>query len=284
MIKLMDVSVETAAKAASFGMAFSPSGVPSSACLPLPEFLSKFDSMEMPVEILELKDAAKHLAGAINGFQYFHAGSVIDPEVAKNLPRSSESLYQEFADYAEKIFPLLAEKGIRTVSFDPGMNAILNDPSSAASVMRLLRMIESAVLRSNIQILLPFSLPYAGKETPDDMVHFLRSSMIPGLKVRLDIHPHKIPPGAMNPDSLAGTLLLEVKSLMIRYDAGAGNFPVAEHILPWVKKLYSIGMHGPFFSAPSGIPFDRFAHEAEIWAEIIKGLRNSQDKIKNPVK
>ena len=275
MIGLPEVSLETAANAASFGIALSPLGSASSVSLPFPEYLSKFDAIEIPVEILELKDASKHLAGAINGFQYFHAGSVIDPGVAKNLPRASESLYQEFADYAEKIFPLLAEKGVRTVSFDPGMNTILNDPSSSASVMRLLRMIAPAALRSNIRLLLPFSLPCLEKETPDDMVRFLRSAMIPSLKVRLDIHPHKIPRGSMDPEKLAGTLLLEVKSLMIRYDAGAGNYPVAEHILPWVKKLYSYGMHGPFFSAPSGIPFDRLPHEAEIWNGIIRELQKT---------
>ena len=273
MIGLPQISPETAVNAASFGMAVSPLGSASSVPLPFPEYLSKFDAIEIPVEILELKGASKHLAGAINGFQYFHAGSVIDPGVAKNLPRASESLYQEFADYAGKIFPFLAEKGIRTVSFDPGMNAVLNDPSASAAVMRLLKMIEPAALCNDIRLLLPFSLPCLEKETPDDMVRFLRSAMIPGLKVRLDIHPHTIPRDAMDPEKLAGTLLLEVKSLLIRYDAGAGNFPVAEHILPWVKKLYSYGMHGPFFSAPSGIPFDRLPHEAEIWSGIIRELQ-----------
>lgn len=278
MIRLPEPSVKTAAEAASFGMAVSPLGVPSSEYLPIPEFLRKFDSIEIPVEILELKDASKHLAGAINGFQYFHAGSVIDPEVAKNLSRASKSLYQEFADYAEKIFPILTEKGIRTVSFDPGMNAVLNDPEAAASVLRLFRMIAPAVLRSGIQLLLPFALPCLDKETPDDMVRFLRSSMIPGLKVRLDIYPHKIPRSEMEPSVLAGTLLFEVKSLMIRYDAGAGNFPVAEHLVPWLVKLYSRGMHGPFFSAPAGIPFDRLPREAEIWYGIVNELRKNSKK------
>ena len=89
MITLSRCSLDAIAGAASFGMAFAASGMTASNCFSCPELFKQFDSVEFPVEILELKEASKLLAGAINWFQYLHIGSIIDAEVARNLPYAS---------------------------------------------------------------------------------------------------------------------------------------------------------------------------------------------------
>lgn len=274
MIALARPPFHEIASNASFGMAFAASGVPVQRILDFSELLKGFRAVEFPVEILELKEASKLLAGAINGFQYLHIGSIIDREVACNLPYASESLYSEFAVYTEKIMSLLGSIGIQTVTFDPGMNSVLTDPRTLASALRMLNLIAPVLQRTGITLLLPFSLPCRGKETPEKLVEFLRTSMIPNLKVRLDIHPHDIPRGRTLPDQLAGTLLLEVKSVLFRYDADSGNVLIPEHVKVWIERFHALGFHGPFMAAPASGGAGRFLHEADAWSALINTLRS----------
>ena len=277
MIESVRPPLSGIASKASFGMAFAASGVPVRNIPEYSESLRGFEAVEFPVEILELKEASKLLAGAINGFQYLHIGSIIDREVACNLPYASESLYDEFAAYTEKIVSLLDSIGIHTVTFDPGMNSVLTDSRTLASTLRILKLIAPVLQRTGIVLLLPFSLPCRGKETPAMLTDFLRTSMIPNLKVRLDIHPHEIPRERMLPDRLAGTLLLEVRSVLFRYDADSGNTLVPEHVKPWIERLHLLGFHGPFMAAPALSGAGRFLHEADEWSALIHTLRTETE-------
>ena len=277
MIASVRPPLSVIASGASFGMALAASGVPVRKIAESLESLKGFDAVEFPVEILELKEASKLLAGAINGFQFFQIGSIIDREVACNLPYASESLYSEFAVYTEKIVQLLDAIGIHTVTFDPGMNSVLTDPRTLASTLRLLKLIAPVLQRTGTVLLLPFSLPCRGKETPEMLTRFLRASMIPNLKVRLDIHPHEIPRERTLPDRLAGTLLLEVRSVLFRYDADAGNMLIPEHVKPWLERFHPLGFHGPFMAAPVSAGAGRFSHEADEWSALIHTLRTETE-------
>ena len=261
----------------SFGMALAASGLPVRNIMVCSDSLKEFDAVEFPVEILELKEASRLLAGAINGFQYLHIGSIIDREVACNLPYASESLYNEFAAYTEKIVHLLDSIGIHTVTFDPGMNSVLTDPRTLASMLRMLKLIAPVLQRTGVVLLLPFSLPCRGKETPEMLIDFLRASMIPNLKVRLDIHPLEISRVRTLPDRLAGTLLLEVRSVLFRYDADSGNVLIPEHVKPWIEALHPLGFRGPFMAAPASSGAERFPHEADEWSALIHTLRTETE-------
>ncbi len=262
---------------ATFGMALAASGVPVGKIVDWLDTLKGFEALELPVEILERKEASKLLAGAINGFQSLHIGSVIDREVARNLPYASESLYDEFAAYTEKIVSLLASIGIETATFDPGMNSVLTDSRTLASTMRLLKLIAPVLERTGMTLLLPFSLPCRGRETAAALNAFLRASMIPNLKVRLDIHPHEIPRERTDPDRLAGPLLLEVRSVLFRYDADAGNLLIPEHVSPWMERLAPLGFHGPFLAAPVSSGAGRLLLEADAWSALITTLRTETE-------
>ena len=78
MIASVRPPLSVIASGASFGMALAASGVPVRKIAESLESLKGFDAVEFPVEILELKEASRLLAGAINGFQYLHIGSIID--------------------------------------------------------------------------------------------------------------------------------------------------------------------------------------------------------------
>ena len=82
-------------------------------------------------------------------------------------------------------------------------------------------------------LLLPFTLPCADPETPARFIQLLRRSMIPQLKLRLDLHLAALPPDA-SPRDLAGTLLQEVRSVFLRWNADSGEFPGKEQIAPWL--------------------------------------------------
>ena len=181
------------AAGSAFGMAYAAAGVPASKLADCLAFPDKFSAIELPAETLELKEASYLLARVLRSYKLVQTGSIIDSDVARNLPFSSESLFQEFAAYTEKLLTLFHSIGIRTVTFDPHMNNVLGDERALNSMLRLLRLIAPVLNRTGITLLLPISLPCADSAQPVRLIRFLRESMIPELKVRLDINPHEIP-------------------------------------------------------------------------------------------
>ena len=83
MMRIMPGIPEIAAEA-SFGMALAAAGVPAEKlgdCL----FLSdSFSAVELPVELLERKEASYLLARALRGCRMVQIGSIIDGNVARN--------------------------------------------------------------------------------------------------------------------------------------------------------------------------------------------------------
>ena len=272
MKRILPALPEIAAEA-SFGMALASSGVPVDKLADFLVLPDAFSAVELPVELLERKEASYLLARVLRGFRSVQIGSIIDSDVARNLPFSSESLFQEFAAYTEKMLTLFHSIGIRTVTFDPRMNDILNDSRTLNATLHLLKLIAPVLNRTGMTLLLPFSLPCADSELPGRLVQFLRRSMIPELKVRLDIKPHEIPRKLTVPSVLAGTLLLEVRSVLFRYDADAGNVLLPAHLLPWLEALGIRGFSGSWLVAPSSKDAARLPAEALHFADVLEELR-----------
>ena len=270
MMRIMPGIPEIAAEA-SFGMALAAAGVSAEKlgdCL----FLSdSFSAVELPVELLERKEASYLLARALRGCRMVQIGNV-----ARNLPFSSESLFQEFAAYTEKVLTLFHSIGIRTVTFDPGMNEILGDDRMLNATLHLLHLIAPVLNRTGMTLLLPFTLPCADPELPARLVRFLRRSMIPELKVRLDIQSHEIPRKRTVPSVLAGTLLLEVRSILFRYDADAGNILLADHLLSWLEAMSALAFSGSWLAAPVSKGAVRFPAEALRFSALLEELRKKE--------
>lgn len=260
------------AAGSAFGMAYAAASVPASKLADCLAFPDKFSAIELPAEMLELKEASYLLARVLRSYKLVQTGSIIDSNVARNLPFSSESLFQEFAAYTEKLLTLFHSIGIRTATFDPYMNNILGDERALNSMQRLLRLIAPVLNRTGITLLLPFSLPCADSAQPVRLIRFLRESMIPELKVRLDINPHEIPRSLTVPSTLAGTLLLEVRSILFRYDADSGNILLADHLLPWLEAMNHYGFDGSWLAAPVSLGAGRFPVETESFSELVKQL------------
>ena len=275
MMRIMPGIPEIAAEA-SFGMALAAAGVPAEKlgdCL----FLSdSFSAVELPVELLERKEASYLLARALRGCRMVQIGSIIDGDVARNLPFSSESLFQEFAAYTEKVLTLFHSIGIRTLTFDPGMNELLGDDRMLNATLHLLHLIAPVLNRTGMTLLLPFTLPCADPELPARLVRFLRRSMIPELKVRLDIQSHEIPRKRTVPSVLAGTLLLEVRSILFRYDADAGNILLTDHLLPWLEAMSALAFSGSWLAAPVSKGAVRFPAEALRFSALLEELRKKE--------
>lgn len=271
MKRIVPAVAEFAAGSA-FGIAYAAAGVPASRLADSLVFSDVFSAIELPAETLELKEASSLLARVLRSHRLVQTGSIIDSDVARNLPFASESLFQEFAAYTEKLLMLFHSIGIRTVTFDPRMNDILDDERALNSMLRLLRLIAPVLNRTGITLLLPFPLPCPDSVRPMRLIRFLRESMIPELKVRLDINPHEIPRSQTVPSTLAGTLLLEVRSILFRYDADSGNILLADHLLPWLEAMNHYGFDGSWLAAPASSGAGRLPAETESFSKLIKQL------------
>ncbi len=272
MKKITQPLHETVASS-SFGMAYASAGVPTEKIADYMAQPDSFSAIEIPVEILEQQEASYLLARALRKHKNVQMGSIIDINIARNLPYSSESLFQEFAAYAEKILMLFDSIGIRTVTFDPNMNDILNDERILNSMLHLLKLIAPVLNKTGITLLLPFTLPCAEPEMPGKLIQFLRRSMIPELKVRLDIKPHEIPRKLTVPSVLAGTLLLEVRSILFRYDADSGNVLLADHLAPWLETMNNYGFSGSYLCAPHSRNAEHFSTEADYFSNLTEQMK-----------
>ena len=134
--------------------------------------------------------------------------------------------------------------------------------------LTILRGIAYHLESHSFTLLIPFSVPSASPEIMEQAVRFFRKTLLPWVKLRLDIHAHELTPG-FSPEALAGDLFSEVRSIRFMYLADSGNVLIPEHIQPWLTALARYGFRGPCFFAPmastlNGLPAWITANESLV--------------------
>ena len=259
-MRRIERTVPEIAADSAFGIACGVSEIPSENLAELfqPEH---FSAIELPAVLLETESAPELIAKALDSFEDVQVGTIASlPE--EDLP---DPLLREFAERTGRLLAGLAEAGIHTAALD------FSEKTPEETLLRAFRPLAPALNRTGVTLLLPFALPCDDPEAPMHCIQLLRRSMIPQLKVRLDLHLAALPPVA--PRDLAGTLLQEVRSVFLRWNADAGEFPRKEQLAPWLAALERNSFRGSWLAAPRSTDPFRIRTEALRFAELLHELK-----------
>ena len=128
------------------------------------------------------------------------------------------------------------------------MNSLLA-PEREKLYLTIIKGLAYNLERFGFTLLIPFAIPAASPEIVRQVPVFLRKTLLPWVKLRLDVHAHELVPG-FSPETLAGGMFTEIRSIRFLYLADTGNVLIPEHILPWIETLSLYGFRGPYFFAP----------------------------------
>ena len=239
--------------------------------------VEKLPCGELPAEFfqdLPERFSAAELPG-YQGESYFqlddlnpvHACSLIEPELLENLSMRFPGLVRDCITGLNRIIDSLSEHGIHTGVLNIDLSTMLSAEQEKL-YLTILRGIAYHLESHSFTLLIPFSVPSASPEIMEQAVRFFRKTLLPWVKLRLDIHAHELTPG-FSPEALAGDLFSEVRSIRFMYLADSGNVLIPEHIQPWLTALARYGFRGPCFFAPmastlNGLPAWITANESLV--------------------
>lgn len=260
-------------KSKHFGMALARMNLP---LLNVKDFLDipQFESVEIPPEILQSPSplvSGKLFSGK---FTDIHCGGIMEYQISSNIAYCDRGMQDEFIRQAENVLSMIGKHGVRCAALECPLNSILEDPSAMKNLERILKKLAPALHRNGVTLLLPFRIPSHSDADTAEMMEFLRGTLIPAVKVRLDVHPHELPKDFI-PGELAGLLRFETRSVLFLYDADSGNRLIPQHIVPWIEYLDAVGMDGPFLSCPQSQDQRMSIPESDSFAKFVNDLRNS---------
>lgn len=226
--------------------------------LPPEEIHAEF-FQEMP-ERFAAAELPWYLIGApiqTDGLLSIHATSLMEPGILENISPDQTGLLRDCIAGIAGNIEQLAANGVNCGVLDFDFSTFMT-PEQMLLYRQVLKGLSCTLERFSFTILIPFSIPAADPGLLEQTVRFLRNTLLPWVKLRLDVHCHELSPG-YDPEQLAGMLLHEVRSVRFLYFAESGNILVPEHILPWIKALSVYGFRGPCFFTPaasglSGLP------------------------------
>ena len=223
---------------------FSAEKVPASMLPPdffleLPE---RFSVAEIPGELIGNPLQTEGLFSV-------QASSLMESGILENISLHQTGLLRDCIAGIAGTVEQLVQKGVTSGVLDLDFSSIFSREQEQLYHL-ILKGLAFTLERYSFTILLPFSIPTVSPELILQAVRFLRQTLLPWVKIRLDIHCHELSPG-YDPESMAGMLFPEVRSLRFLYLAESGNVLVPEHILPWIGSLSVYGFRGPCFFTPA---------------------------------
>mgnify|MGYP003321588241 CR=1 FL=1 len=222
----MDTSLQI-----SFGMAFSSMSMQSQM---LDDFLliNQFSSFEFPWEIifpagqylsiLSIPDKVRKLNKSLI------CGGIMEERLTCEIPFADEKMRQHFTQQLISALKKLSQVHVYIASLECPLENIIGDETATASLQEILRAVAPILISENMILLLPLRMP---SNIAPDVVKFLRDTMIPNIKLRLDIHPWDLH-SVKNPEIMAGRLNFETKVITFRYDADCGYKIKKTHLAP----------------------------------------------------
>ena len=241
MISMIRPQVQSYVRNSSFGFSVEKmpqEGIPSDFFLELPE---RFSAAEIPAYLTENQIQ-------VEGLSPVHACSLIEPGLLDNLTMSFPGLVRECILGINRMIESLARKKIFSGVLNLDLNAILSQDREKL-YLTIIKGLAYNLERFGFTLLIPFAIPSASPEIVRQVSAFLRKTLLPQVKLRLDVHVHELAPG-FSPETLAGGMFTEIRSIRFLYLADTGNVLIPEHILPWIEILSFYGFRGPYFFAP----------------------------------
>ncbi|MBQ9771627.1 MAG: hypothetical protein IJW23_07360 [Lentisphaeria bacterium] len=241
MISMIRPHVQNYVRKSSFGFSVEKmpqEGIPSDFFLELPE---RFSAAEIPAYLTENQIL-------VEGLSPVHACSLIEPGLLDNLSMSFPGLVRECILGINRMIESLAQKKIFSGVLNFDLNSLLA-PEREKLYLTIIKGLAYNLERFGFTLLIPFAIPAASPEIVRQVPVFLRKTLLPWVKLRLDVHAHELVPG-FSPETLAGGMFTEIRSIRFLYLADTGNVLIPEHILPWIETLSLYGFRGPYFFAP----------------------------------
>lgn len=257
-------------KDASFGMALARMNYPPGSVQDFSAF-HPFDAIEFPAESIFRGDPCYPGAFRRLAFQHVHSGGLLDFSLSENIPGSPPKLRKEFAYQADAVLRDLADRGVKTASLDCSLDSLAGNPDAVQSLLDILKLLAHTLVTRGMTLLIPYRIPSDAEA--EFVADFLRRTMIPQVRLRLDVHPHELPRD-FAPETILRHLKPEIGSVIWVYDADSGNRILKKHLTPWLDVLLPAGMNGPFLFCPNSRRNRMALAEAEAFLELVTELRN----------
>ena len=260
---------------ALFGFAAAKTNLPASRLSEAAE-CRNFEALEIQHELFDSLPAHRREEWK-KRFRIIHAGSLTARSLSFSITSAPEKIRAGFVEESAWLLHSIAAKhGFRIAALDLPAGAVVADPAQKKILRRILEKLHP-VLRENGQtLLLPFRLPVSGGCSPLEFAAFLRESMIPQVKVHLEIHPHELRKD-FDPRAVAGNLRFETRAVTFCYDADCGNRLLRQHLAPWLKYFALNAFYGPYFVCPFSQEYRLSPLEAESYSKLVEELKHKQE-------
>lgn len=222
-----------------------------------PEYISDFfdngelNAIEFPFESFKLCESQFSFALKQRIYQEIHCFYEIDEEFFKQVLLSEKHYRESFLALFESNLNLLDCFGIKTVTMNLNMNEIVNDEKLYANALILIRLIQPYLLKTDIQLLLPFRV-YPSRFQKDEfyqMTKFLQDTLCPMVKLSLEYHFSDSQAEYVPMDFPYG-FYWEAKEFILIYDADSG-IRITDAILQrCIMSFRKYPFRGPFLIAP----------------------------------
>ncbi|MBQ9337948.1 MAG: hypothetical protein IJS14_11705 [Lentisphaeria bacterium] len=231
-----------------------------------------FRAAELPSEYLaglpvnELENLRKR-------YPVLHCGNLLTPSLATLILDAGRNMQREFVRTCAGIFRRMADLKLPAAALDFSLQQTLRDAGRRKILSGLLRELHPALHETGVTLLLPVRLPLPDPAWKETVTGFLRGTMIPRLKLRLEIYPHELKQD-FSPEDLAGTFRLETGSVLFCCNADCGNRLLRQHLTPWMRYYALTGFPGPFLFCPFSQENRLAAAESESYSRLVEELSN----------
>lgn len=265
MIQMIRQIPEKYAANSSFGISVERLPAEELSAAFFQELTSRFSAAEVPYYLMENPLQ-------MSGLQSVVASSLTDSGILENLSLNQEGLICECITGISRNIRNLSERGISSGILDFDLNSsFLKDREDL--YLKILKGFANVLEQSSFTILLPVSVPFVPDAGALQILYFLRRTLLPWVKIRLDVYCHELAPG-YSPENIAGPLFPEIRAIRFLYQADSGNVLIPEHILPWVGALAEFGFRGPYLFTPSALTLNGLP----AWISSIENLMGKLEK------
>ncbi len=233
----------------TFGMAFSRIGMPPAEIRDYLSFTA-FSAMELPWEALSDSDpeTAKIRKDATRSGRTVICGSLMDSRLSRGILFAEDKFQKDFSIQLANALQFLAANGIRTATLDCPLENVLSSQETQNDLRKILLGAAPVLIREKMTLLLPCSIPAAGSLS--SALQFMRNTMIPGVKLKLDLLPWHPEYMKKTVSEHLGSLLLETENVTFRYDADCGNRIMKEQVQAVIAELKKVNFTGTVLLAP----------------------------------
>lgn len=258
----------------TFGMALSRIGMQQT--LEIRDYLdfSAFSAMELPWEVFSGNEpeAVALCKEARRSDKKIICGSVMDSRLSRGILFAEEKFQRDFSRQFANSLQFLASAGIRTATLDCPLENILASEESQKEMHKILLGAAPVIIKEKMTLLIPCAVPAAASRST--ALRFMRNTMIPGVKLKLEIMPWHPDYSKLPVPEQLGSLLLETGSVIFRYDADCGNRIMKDHVKPVLAELKRVNFTGTVLLAPIS-QRNRMAYpEAREFAGILEELKD----------